>query len=66
LDEALALLALHGPPRCALGQRRGDGIIDCISKDDLSLAALGSEWLGLAVRPSGCDGGSGKAARHSR
>ena len=30
----MALIALHGPPRCALGQRRGDGVIDCISKDD--------------------------------
>jgi hypothetical protein len=32
LDEALALIALHGPPCCALGQRRSDGIIDRISE----------------------------------
>ena len=30
----LALIALHGPPCCALGQRRGDGVIGRISKGD--------------------------------
>src|SRR5208282_6304196 len=34
LDEALAPIALHGPPCCALGQRRGDGVIGRISKGD--------------------------------
>jgi hypothetical protein len=34
LDEALAPIALHGPPCCALGQRRGDGLIGHISKGD--------------------------------
>jgi hypothetical protein len=34
LDEALAPIALHGPTCCALGQRRGDGVIGRISKGD--------------------------------
>jgi hypothetical protein len=34
LDEALALIALHGPPCCALRERRGDGVIGRISKGD--------------------------------
>ena len=32
LDEALAPIALHGPACCAPGGRRGDGVIDRISK----------------------------------
>jgi hypothetical protein len=36
LDEALVLIALHGPPCCALGQRRGDGVIGRTSKNDAS------------------------------
>jgi hypothetical protein len=27
-------IALHGPPHCALGQRRGDGVIGRITKGD--------------------------------
>ena len=34
LDEALAPIALHGPPCCALGQRRGDRVIGRMSKGD--------------------------------
>ena len=34
LDEALAPIALHGPPCRALGQRRGDGVIGRISEGD--------------------------------
>jgi hypothetical protein len=34
LDEALALIAPHGPPCGALGQRRGDSVIGHISKGD--------------------------------
>ena len=34
LDKALAPIALHRPPCCALGQRRGDGVIGRISKGD--------------------------------
>jgi hypothetical protein len=30
-DEALASIALHGPPCRALGRRRGDGVMGCIS-----------------------------------
>src|SRR5580693_7206268 len=33
LDEALVPIALHGPPCCALGQRRGDGVIGRISRE---------------------------------
>jgi hypothetical protein len=32
--KQLALIPLHGPPCCALGQRRGDGVIGRISKGD--------------------------------
>jgi hypothetical protein len=34
LDEVLVPIALQGLPCYALGQRRGDGVIGCISKDD--------------------------------
>jgi hypothetical protein len=40
LDEALAPMALHGPPCCALGQRRGDGVIGHFSKGDANDRAL--------------------------
>jgi hypothetical protein len=43
LDEALAPIALHGPRCCALGRRRGDGVIGRISKGDANhLRALDS------------------------
>jgi hypothetical protein len=34
LNEALTPIALHGPPCRALGERRGNGVIGCISKGD--------------------------------
>ena len=33
LDEAFALVALHGPPSRALWQRRGDGVIGALGED---------------------------------
>ena len=46
LDESLAPIAPHRLPCRALGQPRGDGVIDCISKDDANHLrhSIPAEW----------------------